>query len=237
MDHWWEKIKELMAKIKIKFGQLISNVRAVVMSEAFRIIDTYGVIADWILKTCDRIKQWVERIIAEIELVIDNPGDPAALNNAATIWTTSIGKEMGAYSESLTLSKLRVDDHWKGVSADAYKESIPDQVKAFESFRDDLAGHVSAGLNTFADGLSNMYSVLGGGLMAFAIQLVAAIVLICFPLTAPGGVGLLITAVVTLLGVEWKALSDIDLFQKAAMNEFQLAYSNSQQTWPTFSTS
>jgi len=230
------KILKLLEEIVDKIQRLCQATLGILESWVFKMIDVTGSIASWVRAVIDWIRRGIDMVVQEIKLLVENPGDADTLIRAANNWVSTIGSAMGEQSQALAASKLRVDDYWQGFSADAYKESIPEQQDAFNAFRDSLVSHIQAGLITWSKQISSFWITIIAGLASFMVLIISGTVLVCAVVSLVPGVSMIVGAIGALIGVVAAAIVEMNSAEVDSISEFSISQGLVKK-WPIFATS
>jgi hypothetical protein len=116
----------------------------------------------------------VKKLLSEIGKFFTQPGVPWTLWNHGTEWTEQVGKRAGDQQSKATSGQTGIDERWQGPAATAYLGTLPDQNKA-------LSGILAA-----ANDLDDALTKVAGGIIAFWLGILAAIVPFIIELTGWG---------------------------------------------------
>ncbi len=98
--------------------------------------DFYKLISSWADPLLQIAQAKINEVFAFYQSFLDNPGDIAAWTRLAGTWYSDVIQPMQEQSARLSTHAMDVDDHWKGVAADAYATSLDQQVQQFDTFVD-----------------------------------------------------------------------------------------------------
>jgi len=190
----------------------------------------------------------VKELFDYIKEFVLNPGWPPALWHAGEVWTGQVGAPTSSVVGETSLNYAKVDDHWQGAAATAYKNTLPAQ------------GAALSAIKTMCDALDTALKNMAGAIVAFWLACIAAL-LSALPefgaeeaaadtgVGAPPAILAFIASVVKLLGIItgsaallW-AFAGSQVGPYTAMNQqlnnwsaFPPAGSGSQGNWPKATT-
>jgi len=116
----------------------------------------------------------VKKVISEIRKFFTEPGVPWTLWNHGTTWTEQVGKRATDLISQATTGQTEVDERWQGPAATAYLGTLPDQAKAL------------AAIKAATDDIDDALTKVAGGVIAFWLGILAAIVPFIIELTGWG---------------------------------------------------
>jgi hypothetical protein len=116
----------------------------------------------------------VQKFLSEVGKFFTRPGVPWTLWNHGTDWTEQVGKRAGDLISKATSGQTEIDERWQGPAATAYMGTLPDQAKALSAIK------------AATDDLDDALTKVAGGIIAFWIGLLAAIVPFIIELTGWG---------------------------------------------------
>jgi hypothetical protein len=106
----------------------------------------------------------VTELFDYVKEFILNPGWPPALWHASEVWTSHVGAPASSVAGETTLNYVQVDDHWQGVAATAYKNTLPAQNAALTAIK------------TTCDALDTALKNMAAAIAAFWLACVLALV-------------------------------------------------------------
>jgi hypothetical protein len=137
---------------------------------------------------------------AQLRVMLERPGDPLALWQAADRWHDAIAAPAGARAATFTTTAVRADEHWRGRAADAYIATLPPQHRALQQV-ETTAAATAAMLRETAAALAAYWTAAGAALASLAGTLAAAAVASATPLTAAAGAATGLAALEEFLAV------------------------------------
>jgi hypothetical protein len=105
----------------------------------------------------------VKELFDYVKEFILNPGWPPALWHAGEVWTGQVGSKASSVAGETTLNYVQVDDHWQGVAATAYKNTLPAQNAALTAIK------------TMCDALDTALKNMAAAIVAFWLACIAAL--------------------------------------------------------------
>lgn len=134
-------------------------------------------------------------VLAGIADVLNQAGDPGHLRATGATWANDIGATTSRLAGFATLNGVRVDDHWTGTAADAYRNTLIPQTNALTAIKT-TGDELDATLNDLANGIRDFWSAVSSALIALGVALLAAAATAATMITAPVGAGIGIAALV-----------------------------------------
>jgi len=116
----------------------------------------------------------VEKLLSEIGKFFTRPRVPWTLWNHGTDWTEQVGKRASDQQSKATTGQTEIDERWQGPAATAYLGTLPDQNKALSAIK------------AATDDLDDALTKVAGGIIAFWLGILAAIVPFIIELTGWG---------------------------------------------------
>jgi hypothetical protein len=132
-------------------------------------------------------------IVDELREVVARGGDPAALRRAGAAWAIRVGGTASGIAALSTPAIARVDDHWTGVAADAYRSSLPAQHAALLAVKT-TGDEIDAALTDMANALTTFWAEISVALANLVAALFAAAVSATTAVGAPTAVGFALAA-------------------------------------------
>jgi hypothetical protein len=159
-------------RVHRSFGELDAVTRELFDTAAV-VIDLLPEVAAVALREgLDRTGAKIDELGALLRPLLEVPGAPWALYAAGEAWTAQVGAGVAALAGLATLDEVRADDHWQGVAADAYRNTLPRQ-------RDALVA-----VKTATDELHDTLSEVGSGIIAFWAAVAVALGLLVLGLVS-----------------------------------------------------
>ena len=72
-----------------------------------------------------RLRRLFDEAMRELAALLAQAGSPSALRAVGAVWSGEIGGTVSRVAGLATLNGIRADDHWSGVAADAYRNTLP----------------------------------------------------------------------------------------------------------------
>jgi hypothetical protein len=149
--------------------------------------------------------------IAELRGWIAYRGDPAALRRYGAVWANDIGGAASRAGGFANLNLIEADDHWSGMAADAYRNTLPAQKDATVAIK--AAGdEIAAAFEELANAISSFWTAISIAMIAFTVAIISAVVSAVTAVGAPIGIGIVVTALgifATAGAAALSALNDI----------------------------
>ncbi|NMO50058.1 hypothetical protein HH310_02455 [Actinoplanes sp. TBRC 11911] len=133
-----------------------------------------GPLWDGVTDMLNRLVDLIEKLCSEIGKFFTRPGVPWTLWNHGTSWTEQVGKRATDLMSQATTGQTEIDERWQGPAATAYLGTLPDQSKAL------------AAIKAATDDLDDALTKVAGGIIAFWLGILAAIVPFIIELTGWG---------------------------------------------------
>jgi uncharacterized protein YukE len=191
-----ERVRRLLERVQQVANELINNVNRVLGWLP-------GAIADAITAVLDRFGELVTQFLTEVGEFFTQPGWPPGLFSAKTDWTTQVGGRASALVSTATLDETQSDDHWQGVAADAYRNTLPRQKDALTAIKA-AVDEISDALNKVAFGIIAFWVAIAGAIVAYVAELIveaaAAATVVGAPPAAAGGVASTIKVIALVAG-------------------------------------
>jgi hypothetical protein len=142
-----------------------------VVEAANKIVDACNRVGQWLGPLWDHVvdllKKFIElvqRFLSEVGKFFTRPGVPWTLWSHGNDWTTQVGKRASDLVAKAGAGQTQIDERWQGPAATAYLGTLPDQGKAL------------AAIKAATDDLDDALTKVGGGIIAFWLGVLAAIV-------------------------------------------------------------
>jgi hypothetical protein len=123
-----------------------------------------GPVWDNVVDLLHRFVGLVEKFLSEVGKFITRPGAPLTLWNVGNDWTHHVGKPVSDLVGAATVGQTQIDERWQGPAATAYLGTLPDQNKAL------------AAIKAATDELDDALTKIAGGIIAFWVALLAALI-------------------------------------------------------------
>jgi hypothetical protein len=154
-------------------------------------------------------------------------GDTTALRRAGAVWVDRIGATASGLAGVASLNITRVDDHWTGAAADAYRNTLPAQQAALAAIAFTSAD-VDATLNDLASAIVRFWVSIGTACLGLVVALAGALGPAASVVGAPVATGMAIAgvgAMVTAANAALTNLTDVttDAAARSAALERRLA--------------
>jgi uncharacterized protein YukE len=133
-----------------------------------------GPLWDDVVHLLTEFVQLVRRFLSEVGRFVTRPGVPWTLWNHGTAWTEQVGGRASELASRATSGQTDVDERWQGPAATAYLGTLPDQ------------GRALAAIKAATDELDDALTKVAGGVIAFWLGVLAAIVPFVIELTGWG---------------------------------------------------
>jgi hypothetical protein len=138
--------------------------------------------------------------------VLARGGNPEALRAAGAVWTDEVGGAAARLAGVPTLNVLQLDDHWSGVAADAYRNTLPAQQAALTAIKA-AADEIDSALNDLANAITTFWVEVTVACATLVAALFAAAVSAASGLGAPAAVGVAVAALGIFAAFASSALS------------------------------
>ncbi len=129
-------------------------------------------LADTLYDSLMKLKDLIARFFSEYAKIVYNPGWPFGLMSAATDWTSKVGGPASGMAGVLAPDQMRIDNHWKGMAADAYAAVIPSQQKALEAIKS-TTDALHSNLNKASMGIFALWAGIILAVVMFVAELMA----------------------------------------------------------------
>jgi hypothetical protein len=110
---------------------------------------------------------------AKLRELLAYAGDDTALLAAGSTWSSRIGGGAADLAGHSTLNGVRADDHWTGIAAEAYRNTLPAQEKALTAIKA-AADEIDATLTEFANAILIFWTSIYRSLIALGFGLATA---------------------------------------------------------------
>lgn len=119
----------------------------------------------------DKIREFFDPLIQ----ILSNLGEPTTVSSTGNEWSTSIGAPVSARVGLADIGSLSVDDNWKGLSADQYKQKVPLQKTALQNIKTQFTDGISGALKDVSSAIQLFFGIMIGAIGAFIVAILAAI--------------------------------------------------------------
>ncbi|MEV8518124.1 hypothetical protein [Dactylosporangium sp. NPDC051484] len=164
-----------------------------VVSDCHRWLRLLGPAAPVLERPLAELERAAADVAGHLRTMLDRPGDPVALWQAAERWRLAIAAQATDRAATFTSGSLHADDHWQGPAAEAYARTLPPQHEALLQLAG-TAGDTAASLRETAAALVAYWTAVGAALTGLTAQLATAAAATATPATAPAGAALALAA-------------------------------------------
>ncbi|MGQ0576697.1 MAG: hypothetical protein ACT4RN_21225 [Pseudonocardia sp.] len=131
-----------------------------------------GFLVGGLVDAVEELGRLFNSAVAQLGEILSYAGDPDALRAAGQVWADQIGGAASRLAGTATLDGVRADDHWSGVAADAYRNTLRPQQEALTTIK------------TVTDELDTTLNDLANAIFGFAVQVAAAALVLVAALAA-----------------------------------------------------
>ncbi|MFC4943392.1 hypothetical protein [Pseudonocardia sp. GCM10023141] len=125
----------------------------------------------------------LEEFLSGLRRMCDYAGSPDTLRATGSTWNIAVGAAVSSVGGSVTLDRLRVDDRWSGVAADAYRNTLPAQREALVLVKQ-IADDVDAGLQELAGAIESFWNAVTMAVLTLAAAIASAVIGVSAPPSA-----------------------------------------------------
>lgn len=158
-----------------------------------------GFPVDGIRAGVDEMTRLFNEKVAELDELIAYAGDDGALRAAGSAWADDVGATTSRLAGHATLNGVRSDDHWTGMAADAYRNTLIPQNTALTTIKT-IGDEIDATLNDLAGAITTFWVAVLTALGALEVAVLAAAAGAATVIGAPVAAGVVIAAVVAFAG-------------------------------------
>jgi hypothetical protein len=159
--------------------------------------------------------RWVEERLALA-------GSPDTLRRVGSTWTTQIGAPTGEFAAASSWNTMQADDHWTGIAANAFRNTLPAQQAALIAVKA-TSDDVDKVLNDLAGAINKFWAALAGALITLVTAVISAAVAAGTVVAAPAAAGFAVAALVAFAGFVVMALTSFtDVSNQCATSAAEL---------------
>jgi hypothetical protein len=203
-----EDLEATLAGVRATAGEARRAVDQVVAAgeAALRVLpDVFG---HELREALARLRRLFDEAMRELDALIAQAGSPTALRAAGAVWSGEIGGMVSRLAGLATLNGIRADDHWSGVAADAYRNTLPAQQSALTAVQA-VGAEIDATLNDLASAIIRFWLAVAVAMVAFVVAVASAVATASTGVGAPVGVTIAIAAVGATAVAVNEALTDL----------------------------
>jgi hypothetical protein len=160
--------------------------------------------------------------VDRLDHLLATAGDTTVLRRAGAAWVDAIGATTSRLAGVASLNITRVDDHWTGLAADAYRNTLPAQQAALSAIT--FTSHeVDATLNDLASAIVRFWISIGAACVGLVVTLAGALGSAATVVGAPLATGIALAGVGALATAGTAAISNLtDITTGAAARSAEL---------------
>lgn len=155
-----------------------------------------------IFANLDHLRRLSGEISTKLSRFLAQPGNPAQLQATRDQWINLVGAKASVLVGTSTLDYVQADDHWQGVAADAYKNTLLPQKQALTAIKE-AANDIADQLNAMSFAIVGFWVAVISALASFVAALIAAVAATATVVGAPAGAA--VAAAAAALAVTWLA--------------------------------
>jgi hypothetical protein len=193
IDQATDHVEEVISRVQTALGELPGTETGGARADLAELRRTFAGAVDW------------------LDDLLLTAGDTTALRRAGAVWVDRIGATASGLAGVASLNIARVDDHWTGVAADAYRNTLPAQQAALAAIAF-TSGEVDATLNDLASAIVRFWVSIGTACLGLVVALAGALGPAASVVGAPVATGMAIAgvgAMVTAANAALTILTDV----------------------------
>ena len=125
-----EDLATTLAAVRETAGEARRAVDTVIAAGEAALTVLPGMFGDELREALARLCRMFDDAMRELAALMAQAGSPTALRAAGAVWSGEIGGMVSRLAGLATLNGIRADDHWSGVAAEAYRNTLPAQQSA-----------------------------------------------------------------------------------------------------------
>jgi hypothetical protein len=186
------RVEETMRRAENEVRRLVDTARDA--------LDWLGPLANGVRDVLARTWELFLRLREEMIKFCAQPGVPWTLWSHGSDWSGEpIGGRVSRLISKATLDEARVDDHWQGPAADAYRNTLARQKDALAMIKS-TADVIDDVLAKVAVAIGGLWLAMLAGIVTFVLEVIALIAAASTGVGAPPAAGGGLAAVVKVLG-------------------------------------
>ena len=154
------------------------------------------------------LRRMFDEAMADLAALIAQAGSPDTLRAAGAVWAGEIGGTVSRLAGLATLNGVRADDHWSGVAADAYRNTLPAQQTALTMIKS-AGDEIDTTLSALASAIIRFWLAVAVALVGFVVAVASAVATASTVVGAPVGATIAIAAVGATAVAVNEALTDL----------------------------
>jgi hypothetical protein len=188
-----DHVDEVISRVETVLGQLPASETGGARADLAELRQAFAEAVDW------------------LDDLLLTAGDTTALRRVGAVWVNRIGATASGLAGVASVNITRVDDHWTGVAADAYRNTLPAQQAALAALAF-TSGEVDATLNDLASAIVRFWVSIGTACLGLVVALAGALGPAASVVGAPVATGMAIAgvgAMVTAANAALTILTDV----------------------------
>jgi hypothetical protein len=160
--------------------------------------------------------------VGRLDHLLATAGDTTVLRRTGAAWVGRVGATTSRLTGVAALNVTRVDDHWTGLAADAYRNTLPAQQAALSAIT--FTSHeIDATLNDLASAIVRFWVSIGTACVGLVVTLAGALGSAATVVGAPLATGIALAGVGALVTAGSAAIATLtDITTGAAARSAQL---------------
>ena len=203
-----EDLATTLAAVRDTAGEAQRAVDTVIAAGEAALTVLPGMFGDELREALARLRRMFDEAMRDLAALMAQAGSPTALRAAGAVWSGEIGGMVSRLAGLATLNGIRADDHWSGVAAEAYRNTLPAQQSALTTVKA-VGDEIDTTLNDLASAIIRFWLAVAVALVGFVVAVASAVATASTVVGAPVGVTIAIAAVGATAVAVNEALTDL----------------------------